>query len=481
MAYKFNPFTKKPDYYESGSGSTTDDVARDNIVILAWKLAIASSLAYFKLEDGIVDEFEDETGVDTVNSTNESYNSTDDYYSPSAGTEVDNMEYASDALAQAAYVTNATYGSDVLTGGTPSVDSVFGVDYEADMAVDDNAGTWWASANTALPHWFKYDFGAGNSKKIERVTLKGYNETGICSKDFTVQGSNNDSDWTTLYTGQMTNDENVQTFTFNNSSFYRYYKINCTSVYNTYLSHTYASFKEIEMIDLSLQSYSESTIKEQGSYSFKGVGTITDSLNKTLTRTVSSPIDLSGINTLYFKIRSSRTGSNIKIGIHDSGGTTTETTPNITGANAWQTVTWDISGVSDTNKDAIDSIIITIVNADATNTFYIDAFSGPLSNMTLISNDVEAEAEPTETRFLALVEPVDSITINTDLKGYVSEDNGSNYDQVTLTDEGYFDSSKKILAGNVSITDRSDKTMRQKLTTHNNKDLKVHAWGMLWK
>jgi len=35
-----------------------------------------------------------------------------------------------------------------------------------------------------------------------------------------------------------------------------------------------------------LQSYSESTIKTQGSYSLKGIAAITDSLNKTLTRTI---------------------------------------------------------------------------------------------------------------------------------------------------------------------------------------------------
>ena len=32
----------------------------------------------------------------------------------------------------------------------------------------------------------------------------------------------------------------------------------------------------------------------------------------------------------------------------------------------------DISGVSDANKDAINQVIITVVNADADNTFYID-------------------------------------------------------------------------------------------------------------
>jgi hypothetical protein len=125
-----------------------------------------------------------------------------------------------------------------------------------------------------------------------------------------------------------------------------------------------------------VQAYTEGTLKTQGSYSLKGYATQA-SLNKAITRTVSPTISLSGINNIYFDIRASRTGSNIKFGIHDSGGTTTETTPNVTVANTWQTVTWDISAVSNANKDAIDSIVITIVNADADNTFYIDNFHSP--------------------------------------------------------------------------------------------------------
>ena len=123
-----------------------------------------------------------------------------------------------------------------------------------------------------------------------------------------------------------------------------------------------------------IRSYSESTIKTQGTYSLKGIAELTDGLNSTLTNTLGTAIDLSNENTLKFDIRSSRTGSNIKIGIHDSGGTTTETTPNITSANVWQTVTIDLSAVTNANKDDIDSIIITIVNADAETTFYIDNF-----------------------------------------------------------------------------------------------------------
>ena len=121
-----------------------------------------------------------------------------------------------------------------------------------------------------------------------------------------------------------------------------------------------------------LQSYSESTIKQQGSYSLKGIAVITDSLNDTLTRTLADNLDLSNSEGIEYDIYALRTGSNIKIGLHDSGGTTTEHTANVASSNTNQTESWDISGVSDANKDDIDSIIITIMNADAANTFYLD-------------------------------------------------------------------------------------------------------------
>jgi hypothetical protein len=110
-------------------------------------------------------------------------------------------------------------------------------------------------------------------------------------------------------------------------------------------------------------------------------------LNKTLTKTFSPAKDLSGVSRIRFDIRSSRTGSNIKIGLHDSGGTTTEITPNITSAGEFQTVEWDISAVSNANKDAIDSVIVTILNADAVNTFYIDNFRGLDDNTKTFTDD----------------------------------------------------------------------------------------------
>jgi hypothetical protein len=122
-----------------------------------------------------------------------------------------------------------------------------------------------------------------------------------------------------------------------------------------------------------LQSFTESTIKTQGTYSLKGIAT-TSVLNKTLTKTFATNGDLTSVKNLKFDIYSSRTGASIKFGIHDTGGTTTEITFSVITANTWQTVNWDISAVSDANKNAIDTFIITITNADSANTFYIDNF-----------------------------------------------------------------------------------------------------------
>ncbi|KKL08713.1 hypothetical protein LCGC14_2573100, partial [marine sediment metagenome] len=131
------------------------------------------------------------------------------------------------------------------------------------------------------------------------------------------------------------------------------------------------------------EGYSENTIKEQGTYSLKTIALQTGSLNDTLTRTVAPVVDLSGHDNISIKVRASRTGSQFKIGIHDLGGVTTERTINIASANTWQTESWDVSGVSDANKDAIDSIIITITNANAENIIYIDdVFAGPVGGLS---------------------------------------------------------------------------------------------------
>ena len=500
---------KKLAYFSDiGAGAGVDEVARDNIVLLAFKLAIQEGLSIFNLEDGFVDEFEDATGINAGDSTHESYSSTNDYYSPEASGTLDDFEYSTDALAQAAYVTNAAIASnyppsqnDTYVKTTTKYSTDHWPYYATDPAksVTGTApGNGWISAYGSITNQ-RFHIDLGSAFIVNKIYYQNYHDSGLSQtsgvKNFTFWGSNSatsfaeltygtDTGWTQLTTSQSTFDQHSvgdvsdpKYITVTNNTAYRYYAFKFAN--NWLAGGIVMGLRRIELQVYPLQFYSEPTTKSQGSYSLKGVAT-TNANGKTLTKTVSPAIDLSGIDSISLDIYSSRTGSNIKIGIHDSGGTTTELTPSISAANTWEVKSWDLSGVADANKNVIDQIIVTIVNADSANTFYIDNFLFGYENMTLISETVEAETEPTKARLILLVEPVDSITINTDLLGYVSNDGGSNYDAVTLVDEGSFDASKTIYSGNVTLTDRSDKTMVVKAVTANNKNLKIHGWALLW-
>ena len=127
----------------------------------------------------------------------------------------------------------------------------------------------------------------------------------------------------------------------------------------------------------SLDSLSESTIKTQGSYALKLVAT-TGALNQTVTKTLTGGdiLDLTGKNTIKFDARSTATGENIKLKIHDSGGTTSTRTINISSADTYQEESWDISGVADADKNAIDQLQLKI----------FDTGSGALNSGNLFIN-----------------------------------------------------------------------------------------------
>jgi len=103
-------------------------------------------------------------------------------------------------------------------------------------------------------------------------------------------------------------------------------------------------------------------------------------------------------------------------------------------------------------------------------------------NMTLISNNQIPTDVPTEARIVIFEEDVNTITLNTDLKAYISRDDGANYSQVTLEDEGNYITGARVLSGSVDISGQpSDTDVVYKLTTHNNKNLKIHGVGISWK
>ena len=132
-----------------------------------------------------------------------------------------------------------------------------------------------------------------------------------------------------------------------------------------------------------------------------------------------------------------------------------------------------------TDETGIDTSTSTNETYDATNDLYSP--TGGNTNMTLVSNAFTAAAQSGFARFVFFEEDVDSCTLNTDIKAYVSRDNGSTFTQVTLADKGNYASGKRVLAGSVDISGQPAGTaMKYKIETLNNKNLKIHGANLNW-
>jgi Concanavalin A-like lectin/glucanases superfamily/F5/8 type C domain len=243
---------------------------------------------------------------------------------------IDYMEYSTNALAQAAYVTDAPYilATPVMTdysapSGTVSAYSELSTSYKAWYAFDNLITSCWIAAHApsgGTPQWLKYDFGSGVTKIITKYILRNRDVNVNSPNTWTFEGSNDNSNWDVLQT--VTNDtQNTglaqRIYTFTNTTAYRYYRFNATTRNGG--ADDYMAINDLYLYEspIALTSYSEASIKTQGSYALKGIAAITSGLNKSLTHIISSTINLVGVNLLQFAIRASRTGSNIKIGLHD--------------------------------------------------------------------------------------------------------------------------------------------------------------------
>jgi len=104
-------------------------------------------------------------------------------------------------------------------------------------------------------------------------------------------------------------------------------------------------------------------------------------------------------------------------------------------------------------------------------------------NFILISQNFTAVTEPRKSKLVFIMEEIDTATLNTDIKAYVSLDDGTNYEQVTLSNNGNYnsDGSKKIITGAETLTDRNEQTMRWKIATYNDKNIRIHGVAQNWK
>ena len=335
---------------EKSTWNDITDVAL-NVMLNAFRIAQIGSLTIFNMVKGFMDEYEDESGIDLVNSINQVYNSGGDYYQP--------------------YGTEPAYGPTSFTGGTPSASYEQG-GFEATRAFDyATLQTFWSTHNHGvLPEWLKYDLGVGVTKIIQQIVIIGRGAS--CPKDFTFQGSNNNSSWDTLLT--------VVDWTYN-------------------------------------EHWSLSPASEEGDYAARQTWQFSNSTPYRYYR-------------LYI----------------------TALSP---GGNGYPQI-FRLDGM-----ELIPSVI---------------------SDMTLKSNAQVASIIPVSSRIVLFEEDVDSITINTDLKAYISRNNGTTYSQVILADEGNYITGARILSGVVTISGQpSGSNIKYKIETLNNKNLKLHGVGISWK
>ncbi len=542
-----------------------------NDAITAFTVAVGDNISIQNMVDMFVDEYEDETGIDTGNSVNILYDSTDDYYSMGEGdiTAIDNMEYANDGDAQSAYVTSTPIdnvllvhfdGSDGATSTTDATGRHGTITFGGTAQLDDADKKWGTTSllldgnsdYITIPDSADWDIFASNSDDWTIEFWVQLEDT--TSATFMEQFANSNNRWTLYYANagsgihlyvKIGGNNFINMYCdnwFTNTDWHHIAIIKVADEYAVYIDGSQENYAQTsttgnvtaqliigkygggssgylnghmdeiriahsnalnaspnvgktDTIDIptsahtlisgtDIMAFSEDTVKEQGSYALKIEAEQTDSLNEILTKTVA--LDLSNRDTIKFKARATRIGTNFQVQIHDSGGTTSTYNVAIFSANTWETKEWDISGINSTDKDVVDELIIKIINADSANTIYIDemyAYANA-TGFTLISENQTAESEPDEARIVILMEEINAITLNTDLKAWASKDDGITWAQITLEDVGDYGSGIKVLYGEVNLTQSgigSGTDIVYKLTTHNSKNCKIHGTSEAWR
>ena len=123
--------------------------------------------------------------------------------------------------------------------------------------------------------------------------------------------------------------------------------------------------------------------------------------------------------------------------------------------------------------------------AGYTETVQVDVAEPPAADLTLQSNASTALASPSTGDLVMLYSNNEgTATLNTDIKAYISRDNGSTWIQGTLVAEGDYGSQKIASFHNKAFTGSAGTNMKYKITTHNqsagSKSTHVNAVSLGW-
>jgi len=393
------------------------DRIENNIMLLAFYRAVDNSKTIYALDNSFLDEFEDESGIDTVNSVSEDYDSTNDLYRP-----------FNENLKLLLHL-NGSDGATTTTDSSPSGHSVtFGGDAQLDTAQQKFGTTscLFDGADDALKLADHADFDIFASN-ADNWTV-----------DFFVKHAVAPVGATELYIGQM-----ESTVAFSNA----WYLVNFSNSSEIILRVSDGITNKIE-------------IRTPGVY-------ITDTNWHHI-----ALIKIADEYGLYL--------DGTQIGYTQDSDTQTYAGPlwiGLRGNDAY-----DFNGWMDEIRIAQQNVFTASPNVGKTDTIVVPTTEAiNVHNMTLISEAQVADVAPDTARIVVFEEDVDAITENTDLKAYVSRDDGANYVEATLQDDGNFEGNKRILSAIVDLSgEASDTDIVYKLVTANNKDLKIHGTSLNW-
>ncbi|MBL6663716.1 MAG: discoidin domain-containing protein [Flavobacteriales bacterium] len=120
--------------------------------------------------------------------------------------------------------------SDAEQSGSYFASHVLNSSTGPDKAFDNNTCTKWAGTGTPTltsPQWIKIDYGAGQEKTITNYRVKtGFSANGVSYGPgvWSLQGSNDDSEWTTIHE-QINSSYNDLSLSCSNQTAFRYYRL----------------------------------------------------------------------------------------------------------------------------------------------------------------------------------------------------------------------------------------------------------------
>ena len=150
-----------------------------------------------------------------------------------------------------------TMTSDTTPSGVCSASSVYSSSYPAWKVFDKdlNVSSSWVS-NGTTNQWVKYRFPTEQCVKSVSIYTDFASGGNSAIKNFRVEGSNDDSEFTTIYTGIYLNQSGNQSFSFNNNESYLYYRLYILDRYAT--TSTTIQFVELQYYDSAEEGVTDS-------------------------------------------------------------------------------------------------------------------------------------------------------------------------------------------------------------------------------